>query len=210
MGGFITLGLKYRGKERIFEVWTNILPSIFANTQLLNKKSKAIQKLFNLTTKRKSTFPRPHVMSHISPSEYGLVLIDFDLEMFINAQHYCSPGKLVISNDYSGETLKLLKSLELEHRIYGFESFVSDVRINKQYLNRIGYKVLSAHQAIQTEAMSGNEKKMRDFYRHFLSGIVYYNTQPFSILEFPNSKYTWKEIKDVIERSWKTKTKEPK
>jgi hypothetical protein len=91
MGGTLFVGIRRRdGTEYISERWTNLLPFLFSNPRFW-EDGEEVDEYIKMGLEN---FPPAN---RISPSTYGVTLIDFQTKRVLNRQDYCGVGQTVCS-----------------------------------------------------------------------------------------------------------------
>jgi hypothetical protein len=102
MGGEVFVGVRYRDSggevhEHCSLRWTNEMPRVLADIGFY-RKGRALSD-FIADAKPDSHWPQPVLTKEISPSEYGVILVDFEEKIIFSRQNYSGIGSYCAAFD---------------------------------------------------------------------------------------------------------------
>lgn len=95
MGGEVFVGVRRsNGKEHLSLRWTNAMPYYFLEPEFFNEGEVLEEFIARATPKNE--WPKAKTVKSIQPSEYGVILIDFQTKEVLSRQDYCCPDEYLL------------------------------------------------------------------------------------------------------------------
>lgn len=115
MGGSIFVGIKQNNKYFLMDRYTNNLPYWFSDPDFQNG-GESVQKYIDL--ERDKMFMKPQ--SKVHPSQYGVVLVDFDAKKVLSRQGYTKLDHFLFGMFSDSDEIDLIQKILDRDLVEGF------------------------------------------------------------------------------------------
>lgn len=197
MGGSIAIIYRRPNGEVISRIkWTNVMPELLSDLELFAKNDDWMMEFMSGGNAwLKEDAPDKHSQMPIAPSEYGLIVIDFQKDSILSWNHYTIPGHL--GSDYFANADRFARLSDSSDGGILIESREDEVtgHSKKLYWSKRVHTIRCFNEAKTVVGVEGWE------WQRFIAKLdelkdycqVYFDMRPFKVEIFPKWCNDYKE-----------------